>query len=207
MVKGDFGWDQPLLPATFPGVDSITFRYNSHSPATASYALNSIPPFVWISYYQVPDDVSSSLHTYFMIQNNPTWKFSLVGKDDQQHFIDSVFNSTSIQWAHNMISESAGVSKSDIWRLCVLYTFGGLYIDDDSTLASTWDDLLSPNDTLVLGFEKHRYHDDCFRSDFHLSKHSMLSMNSDIVEIGTNGRILINWAIFSKPRHPLILSK
>jgi len=88
----------------------LTFRYNSDGPTT-SYPI-MIPRFVWISYYEAPEVIASNLHTYYMIQNNPTWKFNLVGKNDQQRFIDTVFNSTSVQWAHNIISEKVGVSKS-----------------------------------------------------------------------------------------------
>ena len=40
-----------------------------------------------------------------------------------------------------MINPVMGSVKADIWRYCVLYTFGGLYLDDDSDIAVPLDDV------------------------------------------------------------------
>lgn len=35
---------------------------------------------------------------------------------------------------------------SDIWRYCALYAFGGVYLDDDSYLESSFDDIIANDD-------------------------------------------------------------
>ena len=41
----------------------------------------------------------------------------------------------------NLLNSIAYASKADIWRYCVLYTYGGLYLDDDATLGNYLDDV------------------------------------------------------------------
>ena len=123
------GWELPLLPSTFPSSETITFRYNNNATSTGNKS--SIPNFVWIAFSQAPEDIHVDLHTYFMIRNNPSWKFYFAGNEEKQRFIDTVFNGTSVQWAYNIINEKLGNSKAGmkLTKFYFLHSFSaGHYI-------------------------------------------------------------------------------
>lgn len=95
----------------------------------------------------------------------------------------------------------------DLWRFSVLYVYGGLYLDDDSDLRLPFDQGILPNDKLIFGFEKNPYLDSCFHPDFHLSKASLESRDNsnNMKHLFHGGNLLVSWAIFSAPRHPIML--
>ena len=45
-----------------------------------------------------------------------------------------VFFNTSVLWAYNLINPELGAAKADIWRMAVLWKYGGVYIDADATV-------------------------------------------------------------------------
>jgi len=55
--------------------------------------------------------------------------------------MDTVFANTSLQWAYSKIHMAYAASKADIWRYAVLYTYGGMYIDDDSDMKTPLDEV------------------------------------------------------------------
>ena len=56
--------------------------------------------------------------------------------------MNTTFRDTSILWAYNAINPLVGAARADIWRYCVLYTFGGLYLDDDSDIKVPLDNVI-----------------------------------------------------------------
>ena len=38
----------------------------------------------------------------------------------------------------------------EIWRLAVLYVYGGLYMDDDAVLGARLDDIVTPDDKFII---------------------------------------------------------
>lgn len=55
--------------------------------------------------------------------------------------MNKTFHGTSILWAYNTINPLVGAARADIWRYCVLYIFGGLYLDDDSDIKTSLDNV------------------------------------------------------------------
>ena len=52
------------------------------------------------------------------------------------------FTGTSVQWAYNLVrTPQYFASKADIWRYAVLYTYGGMYLDDDSDIRQPLDEV------------------------------------------------------------------
>ena len=60
-----------------------------------------------------------------MKQNNPNFRFYLFDDNDCRKFIKSNFDSNILNAYDSLIP---GAYKSDLWRLCVLYKNGGIYI-------------------------------------------------------------------------------
>jgi mannosyltransferase OCH1-like enzyme len=87
----------------------------------------------------------------------------------------------------------------------VLYAFGGFYIDDDSYIETSLEQVVMPNDTLILSQETNEYIDDCYESNFHLS-HDHLTRTHRYHNFKSlyGNKVLVNWGIFSAPGHPVI---
>jgi mannosyltransferase OCH1-like enzyme len=62
-------------------------------------------------------------------QKNPDFKYYLFDDEDCEKFIKSNFE-TKIYNAYCKIIP--GAYKADLWRYCILYVFGGVYIDIDT---------------------------------------------------------------------------
>jgi mannosyltransferase OCH1-like enzyme len=54
----------------------------------------------------------------------------------------------------------------DLWRFCILYVFGGLYLDDDSDLRLPFDEGVLVSDKAIFGFERNRYEGMSYRNIF-----------------------------------------
>ena len=61
-----------------------------------------------------------------LIKNNPTFKYFLFDDNDCRAFISKHFEPI-VLWAFNMLVP--GAYKADLWRYCVLYKLGGIYLD------------------------------------------------------------------------------
>ena len=124
--------------------------------------------------------------------------------------METFFANTSILWAFKMANPLIGVSYSDMWRYCALWLFGGVYIDDDSSIGNLFDDIITTNDSLILTNERSVY-TDCYQSYFYLStqylERQYCSNNDQLHERLSDlysGRNIVNWAIFSAPRNEII---
>lgn len=78
-------------------------------------------------------------------------------------------------------------------------------MDDDSFIKTPLEKLVTKDDDLVVAQEGNSYKDDCFVPTYHLSNsHMQKTFNSTEFMTSFGGRNLVNWAIFIKPRHPLM---
>jgi len=94
----------------------------------------------------LPDKYSKNIAIWK--QTCPDWEFNFYTDAD----ITSFFNTYFPQYSSDISQIKLGVILSDIFRYGVLYIFGGLYSDIDTTpacsLPTGW-----LNDSLVLGYE------------------------------------------------------
>jgi mannosyltransferase OCH1-like enzyme len=82
-----------------------------------------------------------------MLAKNPGYEIRFFDDDDidrfmQQYFPESVFR------AYKKIYVGAG--KADFWRYCVLYVYGGIYLDIDSEITGSLDELIQPHDQAIV---------------------------------------------------------
>lgn len=200
-LKTPSPWDQPLLPINPKEYPNYTISNEND---------NKIPKLIWIGFRKAPE-VNQSLpaHILKLIKNNLDWKFHLWGNEEEHNFMETYFANTSILWAFKQVNPAVGVSYSDIWRLCVLWAYGGFYIDDDSYIDTPLNKIILKNDTLILSNERSIY-TSCFQSHYKLSdkyllkKHNLPSNSTFLTDLYAN-RNLVNWALFSNPRNKLIL--
>ena len=124
----------------------------------------------------LPDKYSENIAVWK--QTCPDWEFNFYTDVDIASFFSTYFP----QYLHDISQIKLGVILSDIFRYGVLYIFGGLYSDIDTTPAcSLPKDWL--NDSLVLGYE-----------------HETEKLNK---ETWYDSNVICQWSMLAKPRHPL----
>ena len=92
-----------------------------------------------------------SVHT--LLSRNSNWLPQVCGNACKDDFMKKYWGDTSAHWAYQQLGAISGAFKADIWRYCVLYTFGGMYIDDDSDLRTPFDEVVLQKDTLIMSEE------------------------------------------------------
>jgi len=72
-------------------------------------------------------------------EKNPTYKYLLYDAKDRQNFIKNNFSKKIYDVYCRILP---GAYKADLWRYCVLYINGGVYIDVDTICIGNLDDFL-----------------------------------------------------------------
>ena len=105
-------------------------------------------------------------------------------------------------------------------RYCVLWAYGGFYIDDDSSISDPLTDIVKVNDTLILSSEKRKY-SECYLSHYKLSRKQLNMLKPDENNNSNNSNnnnkkpllqdrldlfdhATVNWALFSQPGNLVI---
>ena len=120
-------YDLPVLPTKFP-ILNVEAQYSK-----------LIPRKIWIAVKDRKDELPGHLKTFF--SRNAEWQINVCDNTCKDQFMNTTFAGSSILWAYNMINPQIGASKADIWRYSVLYTFGGVYLDDDSDMKTPLDEV------------------------------------------------------------------
>ena len=97
-------------------------------------------------------------------------------------------------------------------RYAVLYAMGGLYLDDDSYLETSLEQIVRPNDELIMTIERNPFRDNCYIPSFHASAVAVTKKYSTYANVTTTplhhkymNWALVSWGIFAAPGHAAIL--
>jgi mannosyltransferase OCH1-like enzyme len=106
--------------------------------------------------YQVSINLN---HTHDLIQNqiektkklNPTWEYKLITTEKElDNIVYLNFENEIVDCYNNL---NILVAKVDFWRYLVLYKFGGVYLDIDSSINLNLDDLIKNDDDAIITAE------------------------------------------------------
>ena len=164
---------------------------------------HKITKIFWSTSKTVPDPVPT--HLLNMYANNSNWKYFIIDDEHATQFINTVYNGTGIAFAYNSINLGYGAIKADIFRLAVLYTFGGVYVDLDSVLSARLDESLKPDDSFVVGGEQpvHYCACNCYTNSFVLSD-PRFNSESFTSKLPWRSRKLVQADLISKAHHIFI---
>ncbi len=100
-----------------------------HSPRDPAYLqteMNGIPLNVYMSWesYRMPARMKGVIERN--IEMNPEFSFFLFSDDDCRTYIKNNFDDDVVKAFDTLVP---GAYKSDLWRYCVLYKDGGVYMD------------------------------------------------------------------------------
>ena len=190
--------------STFASTSSSSSSSSSGSNASIIMLKKFIPRHVWIAVRNISDALPA--HMKGFQDKNKAWQFHFSDNDAKDNFMEEHYPNSSILWAYHMLNPAIGCSKPEIWRLAVLFKFGGMYMDDDANIGMPLDDIVRPEDKMICGREVYNWDDRCYIDSYPISNHSLnlrfgLEANSRLI---FNGKFFFNWAMFSAPGHPVI---
>lgn len=152
------GYDLPLFPAGISTEKDAL--YTSGFIDTTKF----IPRHVWIAVRNSSDEKPK--HTAALMERNKLWNFHFYGNEEKDNFMREHFAGTSILWAYEILNPAIGCSRPEIWRLAILLKYGGVYMDDDSTIEAELDSVVGLQDKFIGGKEPYNFDDRCYRDDY-----------------------------------------
>lgn len=112
--------------STNPQIINAAKSAISVSYPTKSHYNNIIPLNIFQTWHSKQLPPMMLKNTEFIKQSNPAFNYMLFDDDDCREFIKTNFNSDVLNAFNTLIP---GAYKADLWRYCVLYISGGIYID------------------------------------------------------------------------------
>jgi hypothetical protein len=93
---------------------------------------------------------------------------------------------------------AVGAAKADLWRYCILYREGGIYLDIDSDIVLPIDSFVGADDQAVLSREKNP---GCFLQwcMAFMPEHPILKRTIEIVVENIQGKVSSNMAVLTGP--------
>lgn len=83
-----------------------------------------------------------------------------------------------------------GPMRTDIWRYCILYERGGIYLDISKSIGLALSRLITPGTSAVISWEGKT-------SAFNPSETARAVLQHP-------DKVMLNWALMTSPRHPLL---
>ena len=133
-----------------------------------------IPKIIWQTYKsssQLPMEALQCISSWK--KNNPEYEYRFMDDSQMLQFVEKEFSEPYISMFHSM---PIPVMKADVWRIMVLYIYGGIYTDIDTKCLisiKNWENI--NNHSFIIGYES---------DDLHFC----------------------NWTMASSPRHPILKS-
>ena len=75
-------------------------------------------------------------------KNNPGYEYIFHNNEEAREFLQEYYGEIFV---NKFDSFKNGPHKADLWRLCVLYKFGGCYIDSDLEMKIPFDEIIDSN--------------------------------------------------------------
>lgn len=163
-----------------------------------------IPSLGWIAIRNASDEHPA--HTSKFIARNRDWSISFCDNAAKDAFMNEYFRNTSLLWAYNIINPIIGTAKAELWRIAVLYVFGGVYMDDDADILVPLSQVVQSDDKFIVGKESYNWTDMCYRNEYKLSNYSFnqrYGLETNKIELFDN-RFFLNWILFSSAGNPLL---
>ncbi len=111
-----------------------------------------IPKIIWQTYESDFDDLPEGAKEFAQTwkDNNPGWEYRYMSGRDRENFILENYGK---EWHSIYKGYTLNALRADLWRYLVVYKYGGLYVDIDTTCNIKIEDWLNPNYKFVISSE------------------------------------------------------
>lgn len=99
--------------------------------------------------HNLPHGITNIIRQFMNI--NPGWCHHLYDDTEMADFIRVHFPGRVYEAFKSL---AIGAAKADIWRYCVLYKYGGVYLDIDADIKAPLDKLIRDNDDAIITREQ-----------------------------------------------------
>ena len=84
-----------------------------------------------------------------LLRNNPDWRYQCFGDEDCKNFMKEAY-AGDVYKAFQKINPHYGAAKADLFRYCLMYKYGGIYLDYKSSARTPLTKLLKKDDSYIL---------------------------------------------------------
>lgn len=95
--------------------------------------------------YDVPDGMYKSIKSWMDL--NPEYEHYFFNEEDRVTFIEKNFDNRILLAYLRLLP---GAFRADLWRCCVLYVKGGVYVDSDMICLKSLNELISETDKFII---------------------------------------------------------
>ena len=135
-------------------------------------------------------------------KKNPEFNFYFYDDIEMDEYMEK-------NWSHRKIykiykDSIFGASKADIWRYCILYQYGGIYLDFDSSIEFKLSTI--PDDVNeVISFEKNKINSQ-ISEDYTPDYKFLNNLPQDYRNKIHPENLVIQWLLIYKKNHPILMS-
>jgi mannosyltransferase OCH1-like enzyme len=131
----------------------IQKQYNLYESIKNGY---KIPNLIHMTFYNrnLPIEIHNIIHQNKRMCSGCIFRF--YDDNDCKNIIKNHFNER-IYNAYLNINDNYGAMKADFFRYCILYLFGGIYIDIKSSFLYPIFKIIQKNDTCILDYPRNNY--------------------------------------------------
>ena len=135
-------------------------------------------------------------------KKNPEFNFYFFDDLDMDEYMEK-------NWSHRKIykiykDSIFGASKADIWRYCILYQYGGIYLDFDSSIEFELSTI--PNDVSeFISFEKNKISSQ-ISEDYTPDYAFLNNLPKEYKDKIHPENLVIQWLLIYKKNHPILMT-
>lgn len=109
-----------------------------------------IPKILWQTYKSKfpPKQACDLIHSWLSL--NPSLEWYYMDDEKCDLFIKEHFNTEFYEMYKSL---PLGVMRADVWRVAIVYVYGGIYADIDTKCLKSIPQWISDNDSLIVGVE------------------------------------------------------
>ena len=113
-----------------------------------------IPPVIWQTWRSRPDPATSLGRQVRLLRaRNPSHQYHFVDDKAQASFMRTNMTG-AVAEAYFSINPDNGAARADLWRYCILWKYGGWYVDLDVGCRTPLQDLHKSEDELAFAYER-----------------------------------------------------
>jgi hypothetical protein len=145
--------------------------------------ISGVPTVIYNSWHsnRVPPKMRDNI--YSLLKNNPEFDYYLYSDYASAKYIENNYP-RDVLAAFNTLKP--GAYKSDLWRYCILYKKGGVYLDIKYNTIETLKNIISRSPEVFVKDVKHDILDNCFYNGVMISPPGNLVFKNCIDEIVNN---------------------
>ena len=121
----------------------VSIIYYLHTRNSCKYS-HKIPKVIYQTYKK---NKPKNKYMIEFLEKNPDFKYEFYDDDLCEEFIKNNFDNRTLMAFQKL---NKGAAKADLWRYCIMYKKGGIYLDLDSSIHINLNNIINKYDNYIL---------------------------------------------------------